>query len=123
MHKRRIAEAFILLSLLGACQTWADHPSDWAYDGSEWARPHPAGPSELRDPGLIMLDPWLKETPEGQAIVTLGFRDAARGHVSEEIAHRANIWFRRYADHDRDMRLTDPEIRTALVQAAGRYRR
>jgi hypothetical protein len=56
-------------------------------------------------------------------VVTLGFREAGEGFVSEDVAHRANIWFRRYADEDRDMRITDPEIRTALVQAAGRYLR
>jgi hypothetical protein len=54
-------------------------------------------------------------------VVTLGFRDAAGGVVSEDVAHRANIWFRCYADRDRDMIVTDPEIRTALVAAAGRY--
>ena len=53
----------------------------------------------------------------------MGFMAAAEGFVSEDTAHRANIWFRRYADQDRDMRITDPEIRTALVVAAGRYLR
>jgi hypothetical protein len=77
----------------------------------------------LHGPGLELLDPWLKDTPEGRAIVTLGFRDAARGFVDEDVAHRANIWFRRYADGDGDMRVTDPEIRTALVAAAGPYLR
>ena len=55
---------------------------------------------------------------EGVTIVSLGFRDAAEGEVSEDVAHRANIWFRRYADSNRDMRITDEEIRVALVQAA-----
>ena len=75
----------------------------------------------LSGPGVEILDDWLKETAEGRAIVTLGFRDAGHGAVSEDVAHRANIWFRRYADRDRDMIITDPEIRTALVAAAGRY--
>ena len=78
---------------------------------------------DLRGPGLEILDPWLRETREGRAIVTLGFSDAAEGFVSEDTAHRANIWFRRYADENCDMRITDPEIRTALVAAAGRYLR
>jgi len=95
----------------------------YAYDGAEWAEPRGPYAGELRGPGLEMLDPWLRETREGQAVVTLGFRDAAEGFVSEDVAHRANIWFRRYADEDRDMRITDPEIRTALVQATGRYSR
>ncbi|WP_114951162.1 hypothetical protein [Sphingosinicella terrae] len=93
----------------------------YAYDGGDWAGERRAYGGDLRGPGVPLLDPWLTETEEGRAIVTVGFYDSAEGFVSEEIAHRANIWFRRYADHDRDMRITDPEIRTALVAAAGRY--
>jgi hypothetical protein len=43
--------------------------------------------------------------------------------ISAETADRINIWFRRYADTNHDMTITDPEIRTALVAAAGRYMR
>ena len=68
-----------------------------------------------------LLDPWLASTAEGQQIVRMGFADPG-GHISEESAHRANIWFRRYADTDRDLRLTDEEIRIALVQAAQQRR-
>lgn len=94
----------------------------YAYDGREWAgEPRRPYEGELHGPGVEILDDWLKETREGQAIVTLGFRDAGEGLVSEDVAHRANVWFRRYADQDRDMTITDPEIRTALVAAAGRY--
>lgn len=103
---------------------YAPSESAYSYRGREWSEP-PATrrPYEgaLTGPGLAILDDWLKETPEGRAIVTLGFRDAGGGAISEDVAHRANIWFRRYADHDRDMILTDVEIRTALVAAAGRY--
>jgi len=94
-----------------------------AYRGSEWSGPRQAYQGDLHGPGLAILDPWLKETREGRAVVTLGFRDAARGFVSEDVAHRANIWFRRYADQDCDLRITDPEIRTALAAAAHRYMR
>ena len=92
----------------------------YAYAGRAWAerRPHQG---DLRGSGVAMLDPWLRETAEGRAIVTLGFHAAAEGFVSEAIADRANIWFRHYADSNRDMRITDPEIRTALVAAAGRF--
>ena len=92
-----------------------------AYRGGQWAEPRRPYEGELTGPGLAILDDWLKETPEGRAIVTLGFADAGGGVVSEDVAHRVNIWFRRYADQDRDMTITDPEIRTALVAAAGRY--
>ena len=114
---QRIAMAFFLAAAgLGGCAA----PQQRTYDGNAWANRQPYA-GELNGPGVALLDPWLLETPEGRAIVTLGFRDAAGGHVSEDVAHRANIWFRRYADHDCDMRVTDPEIRTALVAAAGRY--
>ena len=102
---------------LAACTYGDGH----AYHGGEWDGPRQPYQGALRGPGVEILDPWLAETEEGRAIVTLGFRDAADGEISEDIAHRANIWFRRYADSDRDMRVTDPEIRTALVAAGGRY--
>lgn len=92
----------------------------YAYAGHAWADRRPYD-GDLRGPGVAMLDPWLRETAEGRAIVTLGFHAAAEGFVSEAIADRANIWFRHYADSDGDMRITDPEIRTALVSAAGRF--
>lgn len=97
-----------------------------AYRGGAWAEPRAVRApfeGELTGPGLAALDDWLKETPEGRAIVTLGFSDAAGGVISAETADRANIWFRRYADTDHDMTITDPEIRTALVAAAGRHSR
>jgi hypothetical protein len=85
-----------------------------AYDGAGWEEKR----MRLAGPGADLLDPWLALTSEGRDIVALGFRAGGEGHVSEEMAERANIWFRRYADHDRDMRLTDEEIRTALAHAA-----
>ena len=95
-----------------------------AYGGQQWAQPHPTRtPFEgaLTGPGLAQLDEWLKETPEGRAIVTLGFTDAVGGVITAETADRANIWFRRYADTNHDMTLTDPEIRTALVAGSRLY--
>jgi len=86
-------------------------------------RPGPGPPIAAAHGPSRHLDDWLKETPEGRAIVTLGFSDAAGGVISAETADRANIWFRRYADSNHDMTITDPEIRTALVAAASRYSR
>jgi hypothetical protein len=97
------------------------------YQGSQWApQPAPQAPrqpytGELSGPGVTVLDEWLRDTAEGRAIVTLGFHDAFNGVISENVAQRANIWFRHYADRNRDMTITDEEIRLALVAAAGRY--
>ena len=120
MDRRAIIIMAATLAALGAggCAT----TPDYAYQGSDWADRRPYE-GELEGPGVALLDPWLVETAEGRAIVTLGFREAAQGYVSEDVAHRANIWFRRYADENCDMQITDPEIRTALVAAAGQYLR
>jgi hypothetical protein len=97
------------------------------YHGTQWAAPPaPQAPrqpyaGELSGPGVPVLDEWLRDTSEGRAIVTLGFHDAFNGVISENVAQRANIWFRHYADQNRDMTITDEEIRAALVAAAGRY--
>jgi hypothetical protein len=132
--RRRTLLTILALASVSACAWGYDDYYDstgWSaspgpsYRGHEWAAPRAVRtPFEgaLTGPGLAQLDDWLKDTPEGRAIVTLGFSDAAGGVISEETADRANIWFRRYADSNHDMTITDPEIRTALVAAAGRYR-
>ena len=119
-----IKRGFILVSALGALATsgCATHRG-YAYDGGDWAGPRRPYEGELSGPGVALLDPWLVETAEGRAVVTLGFSEAANGVVSEDVAHRANIWFRRYADENCDLRVTDAEIRTALVTATGHYLR
>jgi hypothetical protein len=108
---------------LAGCATWNEQGygpafGDYRYEGSQWGGTRERYVGPLQGPGLAVLDPWLRETREGRDIVTLGFSEASEGLVSIDLAHRANIWFRRYADTDRDMCLTDPEIRIALVQAA-----
>ncbi len=120
--------ALILLAAVGAigaagCATAPYGGPGHGYAGGDWAGPRLPYDGDLHGPGLELLDRWLAETAEGRAVVTLGFSEAADGYVSEDVAHRANIWFRRYADENRDMRITDPEIRTALVTATGQYLR
>jgi hypothetical protein len=133
MRRRTLLTMFGLVGLSACAWGYDDYygASRWeggaspAYHGREWAAPRAVRTpfeGELSGPGLAQLDDWLKDTPEGRAIVTLGFTDAARGQISAETADRANIWFRRYADSDHDLILTDPEIRTALVAASSRYR-
>ncbi len=129
MRKRAFITLFAVgvMLTIGACAyddyVYGRGEGGYAYQGDNWRGQRQPYDGELRGPGVEILDPWLLETREGRAIVTLGWNTAGEGVISEEVAHRANIWFRRYADHDRDMKITDPEIRNALVSAAGRYSR
>lgn len=79
------------------------------YDGGRY------GPRGIGGSGGHRLDPWLGETDEGRGFVLRMFDSDRDGRIKGRGARRANIWFRRYADTDRDLRLTDPEIRMALV--------
>jgi hypothetical protein len=136
MRRRNILTILVLAGLSACAWGYDEHyygapgweaaPPPAYRGGGEWAVHRPMrAPFEgaLTGAGLAQLDDWLKDTPEGRAIVTLGFSDAANGVISEETADRANIWFRRYADSNHDMTITDPEIRTALVAASRRYLR
>jgi len=116
---------------LAACATYEpngyygdDRYGDYRYDGSAWAARHGGNP--FRGAGADMLDPWLAETDEGRAMLRAGWRDARDGRIRRGTAHRANVWFRRHADADGDLCLTDHEIRVALAWGArhiSRYRR
>ena len=127
MRWRTITALLTLALGVSACAYYDDYGygyggpgyGDYRYDGRDYERGRWAG----GDPGFggrggHILDPWLANTAEGRDIVILGFDDNDNGRISEETAHRANVWFRRYADTDRDMRLTDEEIRIGLVQGA-----
>jgi hypothetical protein len=116
MRKRAILTLFSVALGVTSCAYYGDYRDsyargsrygDYAYAGHHWGRE-----------GAQILDPWLAATPEGRTIVSLGFGGSREGGVSGEGAQRANVWFRRYADYNGDMRLTDEEIRTALVHAA-----
>jgi hypothetical protein len=92
---------------------------DYRYEGDYYGSGRWQGrDASLSGDGVERLDPWLALTPEGRDIVTLGFAADDDGWISEDAAERANIWFRRYADTNDDLRLTDPEIRLALVQGS-----
>jgi hypothetical protein len=118
----RLIIALAGAAALAACTTYGSHGGagygpygGYRYDGNSWAGRHGGG--ALRGPGVELLDPWLAETEEGQAMLRAGWRSARSGWVDEEVAVRANRWFRRYADANRDYCLTDDEIRQALVWA------
>lgn len=74
------------------------------YDGGRY------GPRGLLG-GTAAPDPWL-----------LNGGDAARALVAARGPSRANRWFAKLADRDRDARLTDAEIARALAIVAVRGR-
>lgn len=82
------------------------------YDGGRYG---PRGVGGIGGSGGGELDPWLSETAEGERFVLHVFDTDRDGRIKASAANRANTWFRRYADTNRDMRLTDAEIRIALV--------
>lgn len=75
----------------------------------------------FRGNGARHLDPWLSQTREGQLFVLDHYAVGPNYEIGRPEAESANIFFRRWADTDRDYRLTDPEIRTALVHTRNRY--
>ena len=112
-----------LCAIVAGCATYERGGyGRYRYEGSDWTGRHGGG-GPLRGPGVGLLDPWLAETGEGSLLVRAGWLRARRGFVDRRTAERANAWFRRYADTDRDLCLTDHEIRTALVWAARDVRR
>lgn len=78
----------------------------YGYQGDEWSG------RELDD--LFRPDPWLEDTREGRVILDR----ALGGRAHPEAVRDLNIRFRRFADTDRDLALTDREIRLALVRCS-----
>jgi hypothetical protein len=125
---RNIAVGALLAAALGvsACAAYYDEGyrrgyGGYGYDGRDYQR---IGNScrFFKGSGAGRLDPWLACTREGQGIVRDRFDRGRNRRIGRDTADRANIWFRRQADTDRNMRLTDREIRAALV-GAGRFSR
>ena len=102
-----------------ACATYYDEGRGRGYGGYDYA-----GEDYQRlgnDCGFFegeggdLLDPWLACTREGRQLVRDRYDQDEDRRVSVETANEANVWFRRYADQNHDMRLTDPEVKAALV--------
>jgi hypothetical protein len=72
--------------------------------------------------GANDLDPWLRDTPEGQRLVLVRFDHNRNGEIGSDRAGEANRWFRRFADKDRDLKLTDAEIARGLRDLGSRLR-
>jgi opacity protein-like surface antigen len=123
---RNMAIGALLATALGvsACATYYGEGygrgggyGGYGYDGRDYQRlGNDCG--FFAGSGGRRLDPWLACTREGQGIVRYGFDEDQDRRLTGKTADRANIWFRRHADTNRNMRLTDPEIRAALVNGA-----
>jgi hypothetical protein len=123
MAMRKAARGMLLAAALGVagCETYDDYGhrdggryGGYDYVGSDYERL--GNDCGFGGPGGDVLDPWLACTDEGRDLVRTMFSRNVR--IDADTADEANIWFRRYADHDRDLCLTDPEIRAALVTHA-----
>jgi hypothetical protein len=92
---------------------------DYSYEGRDFADPDWRDlPDAFRGPGAELLDPWLSRTREGEEILVRRFGVRPGGFLDADTAEKANLWFRRYADTNGDLLLTDEEIRMALVQTS-----
>jgi hypothetical protein len=124
MRAAAIVTLFATALGVAACETYNDYDRGYGGGRNDYGSYDYTGRDYDRignDCGFFeggggdLLDPWLACTREGQKLVRDRYdRDEDRV-VSEATAEQANIWFRRYADENRDMRLTDPEIKAALV--------
>lgn len=106
---RRLAVPLLCLLAVGACAHdpyYDRYGGGYGYGGDEW--------SGYGQEDLFRLDPWLDETREGRIIVERGLG----GDYHPEAVRDLNVRFRRFADVDGDGRLTDREIRFALVRCA-----
>ena len=105
---------------VAACTTYDDYGGrsraygDYAYDGSEYQRLG-NGCGFFEGEGGSALDPWLACTDEGRQLVRDRYDDDQDRRVTLATADDANVSFRRHADTNRDMRLTDGEVKAALV--------
>ncbi len=122
MRKPAVLGLFVAALGTAACATYYDDGyagggwGAYSYDGRDYARPgNDCG--FFGGSGGRMIDPWLACTQEGQGIIARGFDSDRDRRLSARTAERANVWFRRHADTNRDMRLTDGEVRAALVNA------
>lgn len=119
---RTFAMMFLLAAAAGsaACTTYDNYGGqrraygEYAYVGRDYQRlGNDCGFFEGEGGGA--LDPWLACTDEGRELVRDRYDDDQDRRVTLATADEANVWFRRHADTDGDMRLTDGEVKAALV--------
>lgn len=106
-----IGLAAVAMGLLSACTY------DSAYgrgDGYPYYAGGSYGRRGIGGTGAKDLDPWLSGTRAGTVLVLARFDRNYNGEIGSGRAGEANRWFRRYADTNRDLRLTDEEIGIGL---------
>ena len=109
---RRAAVTLLCLLAASACAHdpyrygHGGYDDDYGYQGDTWSG------HDMDE--LFQLDPWLEDTREGNVIVSRTLGQAYHPEAIRDL----NIRFRHFADTNRDLRLTDYEIRLALVRCA-----
>lgn len=106
-HRPTALGGLLAAAALAGCTTYHDYRYT-DYGGGRY------GLRGLGGTGVSQLDPWLAGTPEGQRLVLARFDHNANGQIGGDRAREANRWFRRFADRNRDHRLTDREIELGL---------
>jgi len=105
------------LSMVAACTTpgnsgFQDRAPDGSYAVYGGGR---YGEFGIGGNGAKHLDPWLSGTQPGQRFILAFFDRNYDGRIGADRAGEANRWFRRFADRDHDLRVTDDEINRGLV--------
>ena len=121
---RRLLLTLIAAAGLAGCSSYHDYgygpegygppPRDdryggddrYAYVGDDW---------QASDDPNGRFDPWFYDTDEGREIVE---RTLGPGPYHPRAAARMNLRFRLFADTNHDFRITDEEVRLALVRCA-----
>lgn len=117
--------AGVFLSLTAACTTtgekaYQDRLPDGTYPVYQGGR---YGEYGIGGAGAKRLDPWLNGTQPGQRLILAFFDHNYNGRIGLDRAGEANRWFRRFADRDHDLRITDDEINRGLVALDRKLRR
>lgn len=127
--KSRISKLVLALGAsvsLAACATTYDMGADdYGYDDSYGYPDYNGGQygaSGIGGSGARYLDPWLSGTEAGRTLIQRRFDSKYNGRITPSTAKKANAWFRRYADTNRDSMITDREIDQGLQRLAQDYR-
>ena len=108
-----------IFSLVGGCTTPGWQGQDFDYRYADGSYPVYVGGSYgeygVGGDGAKRLDPWLNGTQPGQRLVLAFFDRNYNGRIGIDRAGEANRWFRRFADRDHDLRVSDAEINRGLV--------